>query len=145
LTQQGLENPYDKFHGQLTPFIRAHSKLTELDNINCDVPLLGLVWLVGGADTCASPTRVISGIPHTQSTWSSKLERTKLRPHLAYAGTRLSTSRICKMSGTLYFQFKFLHHSTLIITERREERENSKHSVRLRCIGGPGLAQCGMV
>jgi hypothetical protein len=33
LIQQSLENPYDKFHGQLTPFIRAHSMLTK----SCDV------------------------------------------------------------------------------------------------------------
>jgi 23S rRNA A2030 N6-methylase RlmJ len=34
LAQQGLENPYDKFHERLTPFMRAHSKLTESDDIS---------------------------------------------------------------------------------------------------------------
>jgi hypothetical protein len=28
LAQQGLENPYNKFRGQLKPFMRARSKLT---------------------------------------------------------------------------------------------------------------------
>jgi hypothetical protein len=34
LAQQGLENPYDKFRGRLTPFMRAHSKLTESDDVS---------------------------------------------------------------------------------------------------------------
>jgi hypothetical protein len=34
LTQQDLENPYAKFHGQLGPFMRAHSKLTELGDVS---------------------------------------------------------------------------------------------------------------
>jgi hypothetical protein len=34
LAQQDLENPYDKFYGQLTPFILAHSKLTESHDVN---------------------------------------------------------------------------------------------------------------
>jgi hypothetical protein len=34
LTQQGLKNPYDKFREQLTPFMLARSKLTELDDVS---------------------------------------------------------------------------------------------------------------
>jgi hypothetical protein len=34
LAQQGLENPYDKFCGWLGPFMRAHSKLTELADVS---------------------------------------------------------------------------------------------------------------
>jgi hypothetical protein len=34
LAQQGLENPYDKFRGQLTPFMCARSKLTESGNVS---------------------------------------------------------------------------------------------------------------
>jgi hypothetical protein len=34
LTQQGLENPYNKFRGRLGLFIRACSKLTELGNVS---------------------------------------------------------------------------------------------------------------
>jgi hypothetical protein len=34
LAQQGIENPYDKFHGQLTPFMRACSKLIESSDVN---------------------------------------------------------------------------------------------------------------
>jgi hypothetical protein len=33
LAQQGLDNPYDKFCGWLTPFMRARSKLTESDDV----------------------------------------------------------------------------------------------------------------
>jgi hypothetical protein len=33
LAQQSLENPYDKFRGQLRPFMCARSKLTEAGNI----------------------------------------------------------------------------------------------------------------
>jgi hypothetical protein len=33
LAQQSLENPYDKFYGQLRPFMCARSKLTKLGNI----------------------------------------------------------------------------------------------------------------
>jgi hypothetical protein len=32
LVQESFENPYDKFHGRLGPFMRAHSMLTESDN-----------------------------------------------------------------------------------------------------------------
>jgi hypothetical protein len=32
--QQGLQNPYDKFHGWLGPFMRAHSKLTKSDDVS---------------------------------------------------------------------------------------------------------------
>jgi hypothetical protein len=34
LAQQGLENPYDKFCGRLTPFMRDRSKLIELGGVN---------------------------------------------------------------------------------------------------------------
>jgi hypothetical protein len=34
LTQQGLENPYDKFRGQLTPFMCACSKLIESGDVS---------------------------------------------------------------------------------------------------------------
>jgi hypothetical protein len=34
LAQQGLENPYEKFCGWLRPFMHAHSKLTELDDVS---------------------------------------------------------------------------------------------------------------
>jgi hypothetical protein len=34
LAQQGLENPYDKFHGRMGPFMCARSKLTESGNVN---------------------------------------------------------------------------------------------------------------
>jgi hypothetical protein len=34
LALQGLENPYDKFHGRLRPFMRAHSKLTESGDVS---------------------------------------------------------------------------------------------------------------
>jgi hypothetical protein len=33
LVEQGFENPYDKFHGRLEPFIRAHSKVTESNDV----------------------------------------------------------------------------------------------------------------
>jgi hypothetical protein len=33
LVQQGLDNPYDKFRGWLTPFKRARSKLTESGDV----------------------------------------------------------------------------------------------------------------
>jgi hypothetical protein len=33
LTQQGLENPYDKFCGRLGPFMSARSKLTESGDV----------------------------------------------------------------------------------------------------------------
>jgi hypothetical protein len=32
--QQGLENPNDKFHGWLGPFMHAHSKLTESGDVS---------------------------------------------------------------------------------------------------------------
>jgi hypothetical protein len=34
LSQQGFENPYDKFRRRLAPFIRAHSKLTESSDVS---------------------------------------------------------------------------------------------------------------
>jgi hypothetical protein len=34
LAHQGLENPYVKLCGRLTPFICAHSKLTESGNVS---------------------------------------------------------------------------------------------------------------
>jgi hypothetical protein len=34
LTEQGLENPYDKFCGRLVPFMHAHSKLTESGDVS---------------------------------------------------------------------------------------------------------------
>jgi hypothetical protein len=34
LAQQGLENPYDKFHGWLASFMRARSKLTESGDVS---------------------------------------------------------------------------------------------------------------
>jgi hypothetical protein len=34
LAQQGLENPYDNFHGQLGPFMRVCSKLTKLGDVS---------------------------------------------------------------------------------------------------------------
>jgi hypothetical protein len=34
LVQQDLDNPYDKFHGWLTPFMRARSKLTESGGVS---------------------------------------------------------------------------------------------------------------
>jgi hypothetical protein len=34
LAQQSLENPYDKFRGRLTPFMRACSKLIELGDVS---------------------------------------------------------------------------------------------------------------
>jgi LPS O-antigen subunit length determinant protein (WzzB/FepE family) len=34
LAQQCIENPYDKFYGQLATFMCARSKLTESDNVN---------------------------------------------------------------------------------------------------------------
>jgi hypothetical protein len=34
LAQQGFENPYDKFHGRLALFMRAHSKLTESSDVS---------------------------------------------------------------------------------------------------------------
>jgi hypothetical protein len=34
LSQQGLDNPYDKFYGRLTPFMHAHSKLTESGDVS---------------------------------------------------------------------------------------------------------------
>jgi hypothetical protein len=34
LAQQELENPYDNFCGWLGPFMRARSKLTELDDVS---------------------------------------------------------------------------------------------------------------
>jgi hypothetical protein len=34
LAQQGLENPYDNFHGWLGPFMCAHSKRTESGDVN---------------------------------------------------------------------------------------------------------------
>jgi hypothetical protein len=34
LAQQGLENPYDNFHGQLEPFMRVCSKLTKLGDVS---------------------------------------------------------------------------------------------------------------
>jgi hypothetical protein len=34
LAQLGLQNPYDNFRGRLGPFMRAHSKLTELGVVN---------------------------------------------------------------------------------------------------------------
>jgi hypothetical protein len=34
LTQQGLENPYDRFCGWLAPFMCAYSKLTESGNVS---------------------------------------------------------------------------------------------------------------
>jgi hypothetical protein len=34
LAHQSLENPYDKFHGRLGPFISARSKLTESGNVS---------------------------------------------------------------------------------------------------------------
>jgi hypothetical protein len=34
LSQQGLENPYEKFHGRLAPFMCVHSKLTELGDVS---------------------------------------------------------------------------------------------------------------
>jgi hypothetical protein len=34
LTQQGVENPYDKFHGRLAPFVCARSKLIDLGDIS---------------------------------------------------------------------------------------------------------------
>jgi hypothetical protein len=33
LTEQSVENTYDKFSGRLRPFIHAQSKLTEIDEI----------------------------------------------------------------------------------------------------------------
>jgi hypothetical protein len=33
LVEQGVENPYDKFSGRLKHFMRARSKLTEIDEI----------------------------------------------------------------------------------------------------------------
>jgi hypothetical protein len=33
LAEQGVENPYDKFSGQLKHFMRARSKLTEIGKI----------------------------------------------------------------------------------------------------------------
>jgi hypothetical protein len=33
LAGQGVENPYDKFNGWLRPFMRARSKLIEIDEI----------------------------------------------------------------------------------------------------------------
>jgi hypothetical protein len=33
LAEQGVKNPYDKFSGRLRPFMRARSKLTEIDKI----------------------------------------------------------------------------------------------------------------
>jgi hypothetical protein len=33
LAQQCLENPFDKFHGWLAPFMRAHSKLIESGDV----------------------------------------------------------------------------------------------------------------
>jgi hypothetical protein len=35
LAQLGLQNPYDNFHGWLGSFMRACSKLTELDDVSC--------------------------------------------------------------------------------------------------------------
>jgi hypothetical protein len=34
LAHQSLENPYNKFCGQLAPFIRAHSKMTESSDVS---------------------------------------------------------------------------------------------------------------
>jgi hypothetical protein len=34
LAQQGLENPYDNFHGRLGPFMCARSKRTESGDVN---------------------------------------------------------------------------------------------------------------
>jgi hypothetical protein len=34
LAQLGLQNPYDNFCGQLGPFMRARSKLTESDDVS---------------------------------------------------------------------------------------------------------------
>jgi hypothetical protein len=34
LVQQDLENPYDKFHGRLAPFMHAHSKLLEFGDVS---------------------------------------------------------------------------------------------------------------
>jgi hypothetical protein len=34
LTQQGVENPYDKFRGRLAPFVCARSKLIDLGDIS---------------------------------------------------------------------------------------------------------------
>jgi hypothetical protein len=34
LAQQGLENQYDKLRGRLRPFMCAHSKLTESDDVS---------------------------------------------------------------------------------------------------------------
>jgi hypothetical protein len=34
VAQQGLENPYNKFHGRLGPFMHSHSKQTESDYVS---------------------------------------------------------------------------------------------------------------
>jgi hypothetical protein len=34
LAQQGVENPYDKFHGRIAPFMRARSKLAKSGDVS---------------------------------------------------------------------------------------------------------------
>jgi hypothetical protein len=34
LTEQGVENPYEKFYGRLVPFMHAHSNLTESGDVS---------------------------------------------------------------------------------------------------------------